>query len=425
MLKKLRELLGDAKGEAATEPEPFFDYTTLPWIPAEDNRFGLEVIDLQSFSSTMTASTGDTTIAMKFLEIHRSVGTEYRGLPPRVANSQSCALTYRLDPMTEDGVLFLAAEMEDKWCVYTWDDRIYFVRSWTGDVIYVATTQRDEDQLTIIRVDGGMAPEEERKNDPDAVVREVDFLMKSLVLGEIAPAPLPASVPRDPEQVATWCWSMFGRTGVCASFEDDRPRRPESIFRANSLLLLATENNDIDTVREELAGGTSPSVRGRYHGITPLHAAATFGHREICELLIESGAALEPRTEGSGLTPLLFVTGRTDGDPAIVRMLVDRGADLDARSNDGASALHGAIQAGASMDILRLLIELGLDPDAKSTRGFTPLHIAAEKGRAEAATLLLASGADPHIEAEGHTARSLAEMQEHAEIMRLLDAAGD
>ena len=58
------------------------------------------------------------------------------------------------------------------------------------------------------------------------------------------------------------------------------------------------------------------------------------------------------------------------------------------------TALHSAA-SGDHVAIARLLVEAGADPNARQSGGWTPLHSAAHNGNAELVALLLAHGADP------------------------------
>jgi len=48
-------------------------------------------------------------------------------------------------------------------------------------------------------------------------------------------------------------------------------------------------------------------------------------------------------------------------------------------------------------DVAKVLLESGADPDAKNKEGNTPLHAAAYRGHIDVASLLLEHGADPCV----------------------------
>ena len=95
--------------------------------------------------------------------------------------------------------------------------------------------------------------------------------------------------------------------------------------------------------------------------------------------------------------------------PAATRLLVERGADLEAVASTfgNVTPLHSACASG-ERESARILLEAGADPNIRQQGGFTPLHAAAQNGDEELTRLLLARGADPEAATDdGRTARDL------------------
>jgi len=76
----------------------------------------------------------------------------------------------------------------------------------------------------------------------------------------------------------------------------------------------------------------------------------------------------------------------------IVRALIARGDDIEAKDNDGRTPLYDAAFKN-SADVARLLIEHGADVNAKDSV-FTPLDMAAEFNSIDVARLLIEQGAN-------------------------------
>ena len=86
------------------------------------------------------------------------------------------------------------------------------------------------------------------------------------------------------------------------------------------------------------------------------------------------------------------------GHKAIVELLLDHKANLQAMDANGYSPLHLAAQKGFKT-VVELLIAHGAEVNAKTRSGSTPLHEAAANGYKSVAELLLAHGANPNADA--------------------------
>ncbi|MGB6340817.1 MAG: ankyrin repeat domain-containing protein [Candidatus Aminicenantaceae bacterium] len=86
------------------------------------------------------------------------------------------------------------------------------------------------------------------------------------------------------------------------------------------------------------------TASGETKDITPLHAAAGKGNIEVAEVLIRNGAELEARLSQNQNTPLHLAV--RNNHKAAVALLIDKGADVNAKSKRGETPLDLAISNG-------------------------------------------------------------------------------
>lgn len=142
--------------------------------------------------------------------------------------------------------------------------------------------------------------------------------------------------------------------------------------------------------------------------------------------LLADGASVNAKTK-SGLTALSVATIR--GETAIARLLIERGASLDARDKSGTqatpgnAAIHWAAIYGRT-EILKTLLEHGMVPDQRDRNGKTLLMLAAENGHLQTVQFLLERGADPNAKSlMGETPSVCAERSGKPEVMEAIEHA--
>jgi len=160
-------------------------------------------------------------------------------------------------------------------------------------------------------------------------------------------------------------------------------------------------------------------------GWTPLHWASEWANVEVACFLIEHGADATAKDE-SGSTPLHCVSHVLGAEDActvfcyftapthkdnygwsvihlpppelgkrleVIHILLEHGANLEARDKDGYTALHMALLS-MNVGLARSLVELGANTTAQNYYGSTPLHLALRNGHLEVAHFLIQHGMD-------------------------------
>jgi len=101
------------------------------------------------------------------------------------------------------------------------------------------------------------------------------------------------------------------------------------------------------------------NVKNKYGG-TPLHAAASLGQPESIKLLLKYGANINARRTDDGSTPLYvaaFKSGKK-GHVEAARVLLENNADVNAKANNGSTALSVAMFRN-NTDMINLLRKYG------------------------------------------------------------------
>lgn len=204
----------------------------------------------------------------------------------------------------------------------------------------------------------------------------------------------------------------FGRaTTELGSDERDERRRREAANQATVEALAGV-------VRDALPGWT----RGGTSTTPTFHECEGFHGRKVTLSRSADGARLVVQSDGRPCLPepdRALLRAAHDGDAAALARALDAGASVGATGTGryGSTALHIAAGTGDEATV-RLLLGRGTDPDAVSEEGLVPLQHAT----AETARPLLAAGADPNPATGSPLSRAV--ISDDRELIGLLLDAG-
>lgn len=239
----------------------------------------------------------------------------------------------------------------------------------------------------------------------------------------------------------------------------------ENATSASAAAEPASEQREIQRVQTLLAESPDLINAPGKNGETLLQAAAGKGQLEVCQFLLDHGAAVNSN-QPRAISPLHYAAG--NGHKAVVDLLLRRGAKADAETENGVTPLHLAalkgytlaakalIVAGAPLNVhtrgdvdwngediqykigagcspldlsialgypqvAELLLDAKADPNAPGYRGVPPLVSAAASGQKATVQLLLDHGADVNAaDSSGDTALHLAAKNGNQELLALL-----
>jgi len=216
-------------------------------------------------------------------------------------------------------------------------------------------------------------------------------------------------------------------------------------------LIYACEKGDLDTARALVAKSANINARSKY-GEIALNKAISIKNIEIVRLLVNSGAdikssgalfsavgtgsseeivkiLLEKGAEINqrgfdGKTPIVYAAA---GDLAVLKYLVEKGAGINIKDNEGKTPLMAALESFHETNIasLKFLIEKGADVNAKNNKGETALILASKNGNVEMVKALIEEGSIvSEKDKDGKSAWTYAVERANNNIMALLKKAG-
>ena len=124
-------------------------------------------------------------------------------------------------------------------------------------------------------------------------------------------------------------------------------------------------------------------------GVTALHLAAAKGDIAIVRYLIEHGADIKAQDHTLNRSVIHFAA--ENGNIDCIKYLAEKGADLQDKDSYGATALHYAARAN-NLDAIKFLVGKKVDYTARDYRGWTAMHYAASGAGIEMIQYLLAKG---------------------------------
>lgn len=191
-----------------------------------------------------------------------------------------------------------------------------------------------------------------------------------------------------------------GRGGAAAGRGRGRGAAGPMVTKTDLIKALLAKGADINAGTTSTAMGSSYIGRptkgafeshscgtGDYRGATPLWLASFSANVPVMEVLLKAGADLK-RTSDDGTTPLMVAAGlgrctfnpalkrgpRSTGAEAAVTLLLDAGADIHAVNEADFTALHGAAYRGLN-EVIKILVDRGANINARDYRGRTAYRL--------------------------------------------------
>ena len=228
---------------------------------------------------------------------------------------------------------------------------------------------------------------------------------------------MPPTGALDPELIGVLrAWIDQGADMPGRASEEIKERKPTDP-KVQSFLD-AIHRQDLAAVRASLTADKSLAMSADSVGSTALMHAAYAGTLDIMRELVDRGANVKARSERKA-TALHWAVQ----DAAKLKFLLSTGAEIDAKTVEGRTTLYLAVMQPAGASIVQLLLEAGADPNARTIVGVTPLFPAVAASL-ESVRLLLAKGADVNARTDTGATALMAAAAQHPRTVELLVAKG-
>lgn len=138
----------------------------------------------------------------------------------------------------------------------------------------------------------------------------------------------------------------------------------------------AAQNGDLNEVKRLFA--LNPSIineKDREHDTAIMKACRNCNAADVVSFLLENSANINDKKYRDLIDQTPIIIAAFNGCTDIVRMLIDAGADIHHRNDQGENALISATQEG-NIDVVKVLLNAGADVNQPNADGETALSLA-------------------------------------------------
>ena len=207
-----------SKDTAQSAPEVESDLPEVHWLLGEDSPTGRKVLDCRDYALGVHLTTSDKEAAERFTRLTESDGSELDGQSPKDSWLVDVDWDFEYDQVAliESGMR--AQTTEDLWMIDCRGERLYFRRSWTGQLMFMTNFHLVPTvgaRITRIWVTG---KDQFGKASPEYAEAYVRHLIDTHLLGILTPFPIPPDFPENEKEIAAFVFHSVGRRGWLAEY---------------------------------------------------------------------------------------------------------------------------------------------------------------------------------------------------------------
>lgn len=186
-----------------------------------DNPYNAEILDIRSLTLNIVATTDNQSVADNFVESRSSDGSQYQSVDIENAKEYPTNIVYPHNGIQLHGAIYKADSMDIKWDIYAYDEWLYFVKSWTSELIYKVHFSNNLDSLVLDKVI--TASVEKIASTPDEketlAAQNVHSILQTHLMNGVWPYKIPEMMKGVPDKsIALHMFAQFGQKATIATF---------------------------------------------------------------------------------------------------------------------------------------------------------------------------------------------------------------
>jgi hypothetical protein len=136
------------------QPSESGSISDLQWIEEDKNPWGVPILDMRPYSTTVLATTTEKRLAENVISYFKDDGYGFIEVTPILSRAVHCQLRYPIYNLLAEGMLFLPQTMEHKWAIYYRGGHIIVVRSWERLVALTGKVEFEENFAVVSNITG-------------------------------------------------------------------------------------------------------------------------------------------------------------------------------------------------------------------------------------------------------------------------------